>query len=225
MWSAINRNHILEELNTVISGKTFDALLPPLVFVFVNGVFGLETAVIAAIGLALILGAIRLFRRHNKLYALGGLFGVGLASGLAYLTQSAAGYFIPAIISSSLLLLLALGTVVIGKPLAAWASHLTRGWPLDWFWREDIKPAYREVTLFWTALIMLRLAIQVLLFYSGHPARLAWANLLLGWPVIVIVLILSYIYGIWRLRRLGGPGVDEYLSGQDRPWQGQTRGF
>ncbi len=221
----MNRNQILEELKTVISGKTFDAILPPLFFVLVNGVFGLDAAVIAAVGLALMLGTIRLIRRHNFLYALGGLLGVGLASGLAYLTQSAVGYFIPAIISSTLLLLLALGTIVIDKPLAAWASHLTRGWPLNWFWREDVKPAYREVTLFWAALIMIRLAIQIFLFYSGDPTRLAWANLLLGWPVIVIVLVLSYIYGIWRLRRLEGPGVDEFLAGREPPWQGQTRGF
>lgn len=216
---------ILEELRSVISGKTFDALLPPLVFVLINSVFGLDAAVVTALALAVLLGAVRIIGKHAWQYALGGLVGVALASGLAYLTRSAASYFIPAIFSSALLLMLVLGSLAAGKPLAAWASHLTRGWPLQWFWRRDVKPAYREVTLFWAALILMRLIIQISLFQSGDPAGLAWANTLLGWPVIIIVLVLSYLYGIWRLRRLGGPGVDEFRAGKEPPWQGQTRGF
>ncbi len=101
---------ILEELKTVVSGKTIDALFPPLIFVIVNAIFGLDIAVFTAMGIALLLGASRIARKQNWLYALGGLLGVTLASGLAYLTQSATGYFIPAIISSALLVLAALGS-------------------------------------------------------------------------------------------------------------------
>lgn len=216
---------IFEELKTVVSGKTFDALLPPLIFVVANGLFGLDVAVATALALALLLSATRIIRKHNWKYALGGLLGVSLASALAYLTRSATSYFIPAIVSSGLLLVLTLASLTAGKPLAAWASHLTRGWPLSWFWRRDIKPAYQEVTLFWAALILMRLIIQIILFQSGDPSRLAWANALLGWPVILVVLVLSYLYGTWRLRRLGGPGVEEYQAGKKPPWQGQTRGF
>jgi len=219
------RPEILEELKMVVSGKTFDALLPPLVFVVINGLFGLDIAVITALGLALLLGLNRVFRKHTFLYALGGFLGVAFASTLAYFTRTAATYFLPAILSSGLLLIITLGTLLAGKPLAAWASHLTRGWPLEWFWRRDVKPAYREVTLIWAALIGLRLFIQVTMYLAGDPALLAWVNFLLGWPVIIIVLVLSYIYGIWRLRQLGGPGVDEYLEGKEPPWRGQTRGF
>jgi hypothetical protein len=39
------------------------------------------------------------------------------------------------------------------------------------------------------------------------------------------VLVLSYIYGIWRLRKLKGPGIDEYLENKTAPFRGQTRGF
>jgi len=222
---APKQSEILEELRSVISGKTFDALLPPLVFVLINSILGLDAAVVTALALAVLLGATRIIRKHTWQYALGGLAGVALASGLAYLTRSAASYFIPAIVSSGLLLMLTLGSLAAGKPLAAWVSHLTRGWPLEWFWRMDVKPAYREVTIFWLALIMVRLIIQVTLYQRGDPAGMAWANILLGWPVIIIGLVLSYLYGIWRLRQLGGPGVDEFQAGKEPPWQGQTRGF
>jgi len=221
----VKSKEILEELKSVISGKTVDALFPPLVFAGVNAFFGLDAALITAPALAILLGISRLARGQNWYYALAGLAGVLLASGLAYLTRSAASYFIPAIAGSALLVLFTLGSLAAGKPAAAWASHLTRGWPLDWFWRKDVKPAYREVTLFWGVFFTIRLAIQVILFQGGDPTRLAWANTLLGWPVTIAILVLSYIYGVRRLRSLGGPGVEEYRAGKEPPWQGQTRGF
>jgi hypothetical protein len=221
----INFSEIWEELKSVLSGKTFDTLLPPIVFAIINAIFGLQIAIIVALGMAALLGIIRLLRKEKWHYALAGFLAVGLAAGLAYLTQSAASYFIPAIISSGILLLGAIISIIIGKPLAAWASHLTRGWPTDWFWREDVKPAYTEVTWMWAFFFGLRLGLQILLFQRGDAGQLAWANTLLGCPVTIIVLVISYIYGIWRLRKLGGPGVDEYEEGKEPPWKGQTRGF
>lgn len=214
-----------EELRSVLSGSTIDAVLPPLTFVIVDAIFRLEIAVIAALGLAVVLAGLRLLRKQSWYYALGGLLGVGLAAGLALLTRNAASYFIPSIIGSALILSLTLISGLIGKPLAAWLSHLTRGWPLDWFWRRDVKPAYQEVTWMWTLLIAVRLGVQVLLYQRGDAATLAWANILLGWPVTIGVLVLSYLFGIWRLRQLGGPGVHEFREGKEPPWEGQTRGF
>ena len=221
----INFQEIWEELKSVLSGTTIDALLPPILFAIVNGLFGLEAAVISALGLAVVLGILRLIRKQSWGYALGGILGVALAAGLALLTREAASYFIPAMITSALLVLAALISNLIGKPLAAWVSHLTRGWPLEWFWRVDVKPAYREVTWFWAFFFALRLGLQIYLYLEGQAGTLAWANTLLGWPVTIIVLVVSYIYGIWRLRKLGGPGVEEFEEGKEPPWEGQKRGF
>ncbi len=209
----------------MVSGKTVDALLPPLVFVLVNSAVGLEAAAVSAVIFALLIGFLRLLRRQTLSYAFGGLALVIIAAALAFLTRDATNFFIPAITGSALLLAATLVSLLAGKPLAAWASHLTRSWPLDWFWRNDIKPAYVEVTWFWALILLGRLAIQVLLFMAGDAARLAWANVLLGWPVTIPILILTYIYGLWRLRRLGGPGVDEFKADKEPPWEGQKRGF
>lgn len=214
-----------EELKSVLSGRTVDALFPPLIFVIVNAVFSLEVAVVSAIGLSVLLAGMRIIRRQSWYYALGGLLAVVLAAVLALITRDATRYFLPTIISSSLIVLLTMVSLVMRKPLAAWLSHLTRGWPLAWFWRDDVKPAYQEVTWMWALLLVGRLAIQIVLFQRGDAATLGWANVLLGWPVTIGVLVLSYIYGIWRLRKLGGPGVHEFREGKAPPWEGQTRGF
>ena len=218
-------DEILTELKLVISSKTIDSIIPPIVFLISNRIFNLQTAAINAVLIILIIGVIRLIKKQTIKYALGGLGLVLIASSLAYITKSAAGYFIPAIINSSILFVISLISVLIGKPLAAWASHLTRGWPIDWFWRKDIKPAYREVTWFWTGLLLLRLILQLILYNLGGEGQLAWINILLGWPFTITVLIFSYIYGIWRLKNLGGPSVDEFKDNIQPPWKGQSKGF
>jgi UPF0716 family protein affecting phage T7 exclusion len=49
--------------------------------------------------------------------------------------------------------------------------------------------------------------------------------LVTGWPLTVLLLILTYVYGLWRLQRLGGPSVDEFRAAAPPPWVGQRRGF
>lgn len=216
---------ISEELKLVISGKTFDALLPPLLFAIVNSRYRLTVASILAIALAGLLGIIRLARKQPVRYAVGGLFGVMVASGIAYFSDNAANFYLPKIATSALLVLAALVSLIIGKPMAALTSHLTRGWALDWYWRKDVKPAYQEVTVLWFLFFLLRLVLQLILFRRGDVVELAWTNTLLGMPVTIAGLIVSYLYGIWRLRNLKGPSVEEHREGKPQPWEGQTRGF
>lgn len=221
----INFEEIGQELKSILTGKTLDALLLPLAFALTNAFFGLTAGALAALGLGLVLVVIRLVQKQPWTYTLAGMALVGLAAGLTLLTKDAVNYFLPALITSGVLVLAALTSLALGKPLAAWASHLTRGWPLDWFWRDDVRPAYREITWAWMAFFLFRLGLQLTLYLRGQAGALAWTETLLGWPVTLIVLVASYIYGIWRLRQLGGPGVDEFIAKSPPPWQGQTRGF
>ncbi len=219
------QKEILEELQTVITGKTLDALLPPLVFVLANGWLGLTGAIMGALGLSVVMMARRLIKKESLKYSLGGFLGVAIASGLAYWTQNAANYFISSAVTTGVLVLVAIITIVIDRPLALWASHLTRGWPMDWFMRADVKPAYRQVTWMWLLFFILRLMAQVGGLIQGDATQLFWVNTILGWPVTVVVLIASYVYGIWKLNQLGGPGVEEFMQNKPQPWKGQTRGF
>lgn len=138
----MTRTEISEELRSVISGKTLDAVFPPLVFLLANGLFGLIRA-------------------------------AAIAAGFALIANNAANYYFPKIITSAGLVTLSLMSLGLKKPLAG----------------------------------------------------LFLINTLLGFPVTIAVLILSYVYGIWRLKQLGGPGIDEFRAHAPKPWRGQTRGF
>ena len=71
----------------------------------------------------------------------------------------------------------------------------------------------------------LRLLLQFNLFQQAEASLLGVIQFLTGWPATIILLIVSYMYGTWRLRNLGAPSVEEFKSGAEPPWEGQQRGF
>lgn len=216
---------IKDELMQFLSGKTVDALIPPIIYVLLNNVTSLKYAVIGALSIAVLLALFRLFKKESIFYALGGIAGVAFASGFALISDNAANYFLPKILGSGGLVLLLSISLFIGKPAAAVLSHLSRGWTFDWFLRDDIKPAYREVTIAWTILVLIRLVLQIVIYQRGDLTELGWASILLGFPATLTVLILTLVYGVWRLKKLGGPGIDEFEAGKNPPWEGQRKGF
>lgn len=214
-----------EELKSILQGKTIDAILPPFIYVIINGIFGLALAAGSALVASLVLVALRLKSRKNWRYAFAGFIGVVIAAGFAILSDSAANYYLPKLFTSIGLIVITFVSLILKKPLAAWLIHLSRGWEFEWFWRPDIRPAYTEVTLFWLGLFSMRATLQFLLLMGDNVAGLFLVNTLLGLPVTGAVLVLSYIYGVWRLKKLDGPGIEEYRKKSPRPWKGQTRGF
>lgn len=214
-----------EELRLILKGETLDSVLPPVLFLLIFRSFGLAVAAVVSIGTVILLLIRRLIRGQNWKYALGGLAAAVGAGGYAILSGRASNYFIPDILGNGVILALSAGSLAYDLPLASVVSHISRGWELEWYRRDDVMPAYREVTWFWTAYFAVRLIVQLFLFFSGNTWGLAWASTLLGLPGNLLILVLSYIYGVWRLKGLGGPGVEELRSGKMPPWKGQTRGF
>ena len=216
---------IAEELVLVLKGRTLDTLIPPILFAITLGIFNLEIALIISVLLALIILGFRVFKKEEKKYAFFGVVAVSVAALFSYLNQNPVTYFIPDIIGSAVSVMIAIVSLMIRKPMAAYLSHLTRGWPLEWFWRDDVRPAYKEVTYLWLFYFVFRTVLETTIYLTGNVNQFVWVNTLLGFPLLISILTISYIYGIWRLRKLGGPGVDEYISGQEPPYKGQTRGF
>lgn len=216
---------IIDELKAILKGKTIDAIIPPLIFLITNMFWGIIAAISLSIVLALILGFIRARNKQSLKYALGGLGGIVFASLFAILTENVNNYFMAGAIRSAILFILGILSLIIGKPMAAIASHISRGWPMEWYWRRDVIRAYIEVTLVWSLLFLLRFIFQVILLLEGDTERIVIANFILGWPFNITILILSYVYGIWRLLNLEGPSVDEFMEGRKPPWHGQRKGF
>lgn len=217
---------LLEEFRAV-TGKVglLDTVLPPVLFLLLNGLAGFTAAMTGALGLSVLIAALRLRRGQSLVYALGGMGSVGLAVALALLLGRSEGFFLPGIVNGGLTVALALVSLLIRKPMVAWTSYLARRLPLDRYWHERVRPAYTEVTVVWLAFFAVRLLWQVTLYQNNNVDQLAFVNALTGWPAIIALLVFSYLYGTWRLARLGGPSVEEFRNGAPAPWSGQRRGF
>jgi hypothetical protein len=218
-------NDIIEELSFVLKGKTVDALLPPLLFMVLQSFFTLLQASIIALLISAGLAIARMIQKKPLSYALGGFLAVVVSAGFALFANNASDYFLPGILTSTALAILIVLSTLFDRPVAAYVSHLTRGWPLEWFWRDDIKPAYREVTVFWALMFSLNTTALWLLYLNASFTDLALVTTLLGLPFIFIVLIVTYVYGMWRLKQLQGPSVDEFLNHKKAPFRGQRKGF
>ena len=218
---------LLAELRTVVFTRNqwLDSFLPPIVFIILNSLTDLTIALVGAFIIALLIGIYRLIRRQPWIYALGGIGGVFLAGLIAWIVGGAQGYFLPGIVSGAVTTVLCLVSVLFKRPVVAWTSYITRRWPLDWYWHPKVLPAYSEVTIFWAIFFALRTFLQFELFQRQAASALGVVQLLTGWPALIILLVASYLYGMWRLRTLGGPSVEEFKSGSEPPWQGQKRGF
>ena len=177
---------LLEEFRTV-TGKVglLDTILPPILFLLLNGLAGFTAAMIGALGLSIVIAALRLRRGQSLLYALAGLGSVGLAIALALLLGRSEGFFLPGIVNGGLTVALALVSLLIRKPMVAWTSYLARRWPLDWYWHEKVRPAYTEVTVAWLAYFALKLFWQVSLFQGREIDELTLVNTLTGWPATI----------------------------------------
>jgi hypothetical protein len=219
---------LTEEFRLVASGqatRALDSALPLVLFSILYTFSEVDVAVALSVGLALLLAILRAAQRKSLVYAISGLGGVLLAAVFVYLRGSGTGFFIPGLLTGAATVILCLVSVVINRPLVAWTSALVRRWPLPWYWHPQVLPAYREVTLGWGVVFAFRLSLEYWLLQQGTVEALGLVRLLLGWPLTIGLLILSYLYGIWRLRQLKGPSVEEFQSGALTPWEGQQRGF
>lgn len=218
---------IREEIGALVSGRVgiADGVLPPILFLGTNSIWGVVPAAIVGVGSALAISAWRLVRGKPIRFAVAGLFGSILAAFLALRSGTAADYFLPGIITGAGTSLLILVSLLLGKPFVAWTSWITRGWPIDWYWHPRVRPAYSRVTWLWFAFFSARALIQFQLYLESNTAMLGVARVILGWPALVILLGGTYVLGRRWLTALAGPSVEEFESGQAQPWEGQANGF
>jgi hypothetical protein len=218
---------LVEEFRLVFTGRShlIDSIVPPVIFLIVNALLGFQVAVWGSLAVALLITAVRLGRRQSLRYALGGVGVVVLAILIAQLLGRAEGYFLPGMFTGGLTVIGCLVSVIAGRPLVAWTSYIARRWPLAWYWHPKVRPAYNEVTLTWAVFFVVRLGLQWSLFQEQAAGLLGIIQVVTGWPATIALLVVSYLYGTWRLRHLKGPSVEEFRAGAEPPWTGQRRGF
>lgn len=219
---------LFSELKFVLSGKGnqwLDSLFPIIVFLIVLPIAGDEISLIIGLGISSIFLILRLIKRDSLVYTLGGLGSVLLAWIFIRLSGTETGFVLPGLISGAITIVICVVSVMFNRPLVAWTSYIARRWPLEWYWHPKVLPAYNEVTIAWAVLFTIRLLLKYYFFQQGAVEVASWLEIGLGWPFTISLLVVSYLYGHWRLGSLNGPSTDEFKAGAEPPWEGKQSGF
>jgi hypothetical protein len=179
--------------------------IPTAVFIVVNVTASLRTAIVAAVGAALLLTLYRLVRKQSIQQALSGLFGVLVASIIAARTGQARGYFLFGIWTSFAYAVPFGVSLLVRRPLVGLAWEFLDPTPSDdddppWYRRRGLLGAYMWATLAATLVFLSRGVVQAALYHRDATGWLAFARIAMGYPLFLGAAGLSVLI-IGRARR------------------------
>ncbi len=189
------RPSVLEQLGGVPG--LISSTVPVVVFVLVNTIFGVQPALFAALGVAVVITLWRLRRREPLHPAISGLLGVGICAFIVYLTGEAKNFFLPGIWYQAALCTVFLASVLVRWPLAGVIWHGVNGDGHGWRRDPRLLRAYSLATLLWASVFGAKFVVQNYLYNADETTWLAVARLLMGYPLAAAALIVT----IWAVRR------------------------
>ena len=171
-----------------------EAVLPGLVFLVTYTLTrDLIPSLVAPVVIGVVMAALRVAARQTVTQAVGGLVGIGISAVLALLSGKPedfylSGFWINGAYGGALVI-----SIVVRWPLIGLAVGFLVGDGVNW--RSD--PSKRRVltllTALWAGLFLLRLAVELPLYYTGNVAWLGATKLLMGIPLYAPLLIVSWL--------------------------------
>lgn len=201
-----------EQVSSQLGGwrGSVEAAIPIAVFIVVNMVWSLRPALMASVGLALLIAAVRLAQRRPIRYALNGLFGIGLGAVMSWRSGEARDFYLPGIFISYGYAAAMIVSVLIRHPLVGWLySVLFTGGRSQWRADPRLLRTFTWLTLLWAVVWVLKVSAQAGLYLAEKEHLLGVARLALGTPPYLLLLVIT----LWVVRRVqrtaesAAPGV------------------
>jgi hypothetical protein len=171
-----------------------DSGLPPLTFVgtYLASGSDLTVALLAALAAGVVVTVLRLARHDTVRHALAGFGAVALAAFVASRTGRPQDYFLPSLLANLAAALAWAVSIWVRRPfLGLTVGALTRSSA----WRTDpaMLRAYRRASWIWVASFLVRVAVMTPLWLAGQTVALGLAKVALGWPMVLVVIWLSWL--------------------------------
>ena len=154
-------------------------------------------AVITALIVALAMAALRLIQRERPIRVLAGLLAVSVAALVAAVTGNAVDYFLPSLLANLASFLVWGISILIGWPLLGVIMGFLLRQRTQWRSDPDLVRAYSRASWIWAVSFLVRGSIQGVLWWSDSVFWLGVARVVLGWPMVALVITLSW----WTIRR------------------------
>jgi hypothetical protein len=172
-----------------------DMTVPGFVFVLVYTITtSLSPAVWSAVGVMVLLVAVRLLRRETLKHAFGGVLGVAIGAFVAMKSGKAQDFYLPSMLYGVALGVIYLISVLVRWPLIGIMLGPVLGENMTWRTRNPGRlAAYTKATWVWIALFALRAAILFPLYWAGKVTWLGVAKIGLGVPPWLVAIYLSWL--------------------------------
>jgi hypothetical protein len=199
-----------ESLGSVLGGRksALDASAPPLAFVIGWLIFGqsIGGGAWTAIGVAALVGIIRLVRGDKIRAVAVSLTAVIAAAVVALHTGRAADFFLIQVLSNVASALLWAASVAIRWPLLGVVVGIISGQKTKWRKDSALLKAYSWATMIWSLQYVLRVLVYVPLWWSGELIALGIARTILTWPLQAVTVALSG-WVLYRVLPADHPGL------------------
>jgi intracellular septation protein A len=171
-----------------------ETVFPGLLFVIVFTITQDPWMAIAlSVAASILFTLYRIIRKQAATQALVGLVGVVLSAALALMSNKPEDNFVVGMVTNSVYGVVFLISIVIGWPIIGVVVGLVRGEGTTWRKNRHHKRVYLGVTALWLAMFVARVAIEYPLYLAGDVAALGTAKLLLGLPLYVPILALTWL--------------------------------
>jgi hypothetical protein len=173
------------DLARMVGGRrgVIDAASPGVALVLVDAFSSLKWAIVAAVGVALLIAILRLIRREPLRQAGAGVLGLAAAAALAAFTGSAKTYFLPGILVNAAWAVATVTSIIIGRPLLGYAAALLDRGYSHWQADSGLRRAAALATAIWAVVFTSRACVQGYLYLHNDVHWLAPVKLGMGLPL------------------------------------------
>lgn len=172
-----------------------ESALPSVVFVTGYLVCGSSLAwgLGLALGCAAVLAGLRVARREKPVRVLGGLVAVAIAAIVAARTGNAVDYFLPSLLANVASSMVWAFTILIGWPMLGVILGFALGQRTGWRTDPDLVRAYSRASWIWAGSFLVRAGVNLPLYLTDNLVGLGISRVLLGWPMVLGVIGLSWL--------------------------------
>lgn len=171
-----------------------ETLLPGLVFLVCIIVSGnLTVSLISSIAVAVIFTVVRLVQRGVVIQAFSGLAGIAICALFSGSTGNALDYYVPGFLTNAISIAVILISIVARWPITGLIFGFIRGENLEWRAKADRLRAYQLAAWIVLGLFVLRLLVQVPLYFAQNLPALGATRLAMGVPLYALALWLAWM--------------------------------
>lgn len=179
-----------------------ESSIPVVVFVVANILSSLRPALIASIGVAVLIAVFRLVQGRPIRHAVNGLVGVGIGGFIAWRTGDSRDFYLPGILYGIAYGFVLLGSAAIRQPLVGWLwSVIAAGGSAQWRHDPRLVRTFTWLTVLWGVVWLLKVGVQAGFYLADMETALGVSRLLLGYPPYAVLLAIT-LWTVRRVRRL-----------------------